>query len=74
MTAKNFDHRLAQLETITQPPAPATIQVVVHHWNGEVIYSPIQAAPDGKWAGLQRLTVIFTSQWRSESEKLNEPN
>lgn len=64
-----FNRRLTQLETITQPSDPPTIQVVIHHWNGEVQYGPIQAAPAGKWAGLQRLTVIYTNQRRNESEE-----
>lgn len=68
-----FDRRLAKLETIIQPPDPPTIQVVFHRWDGPIEYGPIQAAPGGKWGGLQRLKVVYTNQWRNESEKLSEP-
>jgi len=62
---KNFNNRLARIETITQPPDPPTIQVVTHHWDGSVQYGPIQPAPEAKWQGLKTLIVEYVVNWRA---------
>lgn len=58
---RNFDNRLAKLETAAQPPEPPTIQIIWPDGPG-----PIQPAPQGQWKGLKRVIVKYTqAQWES---------